>query len=290
MKTVLIDFHTHSTASDGALDPLALLNRAAERGIAAFAITDHDTVAGYRRARAHCDSIAGAPALVPGVELSCRWSGTTIHVVGLGMDVEHPVLAEGLKRLDEARVDRGRKIDQRLAKRGMPGALEGALAVAGDSQLGRPHFASWMVEQGHVADANEAFDRFLGQGKIGDVKAFWPEMAEVTGWIVDSGGVAVVAHPLKYRYTRAKLRRLLVDFQAAGGQALELVCGPGHKAEQRMQLERLARELDLAVSAGSDFHRDGPYAPELGVELRHLAGFPGVWEALGLALPAATTE
>ena len=276
--TVLIDFHTHSTASDGALDPVALLQRAAERGIDAFAITDHDTVAGFRRAREYHSSIDGAPALVPGVELSCRWSGTTIHVVGLGMDIEHPTLVAGLQRLDEARLERGRKIDQRLARLGMPGSLEGALAEAGDSQLGRPHFAAWMVAEGHVADANEAFDRFLGQGKTGDVKAFWPELAEVTGWIVDSGGIAVVAHPLKYRYTRTKLRRLLVDFKAAGGQGMELVCGPGHRAEQRLQLERLARELELSVSAGSDFHRDSPYGPTLGVELPPIEGLRGVWE------------
>jgi predicted metal-dependent phosphoesterase TrpH len=288
--TVLIDFHTHSTASDGALDPLTLVQRAADRGIDAFAITDHDTVAGYRLARSQLAGGEGVPALVPGAELSCRWSGTTIHVVGLGMDIDHPALAAGLHRLDKARLERGAKIAERLARHGMPGALDGALAVAGDSQLGRPHFAQWMVAQGHVESANEAFDRYLGQGKIGDVKAFWPELAEVTGWIVDSGGVAIVAHPLKYRYTRTKLRRLLVDFQAAGGQAMELVCGPGHKAEQRQQLERLARELELSVSAGSDFHRDGPYAPELGVELRHLAGFPGVWEMPELALPAAVTE
>lgn len=288
--TVLIDFHTHSTASDGALDPITLVQRAADRGIDAFAITDHDTVAGYRLARSRFVGGEGVPALVPGVELSCRWSGTTIHVVGLGMDIDHPALVAGLCRLDKARLERGGKIAERLARRGMPGALDGALAVAGDSQLGRPHFAQWMVAQGHVESANEAFDRYLGQGKIGDVKAFWPELAEATGWIVDSGGVAIVAHPLKYRYTRTKLRRLLVDFQAAGGQAMELVCGPGHKAEQRQQLERLASELELSVSAGSDFHRDGPYAPELGVELRHLAGFPGVWEMPELALPAAMTE
>jgi predicted metal-dependent phosphoesterase TrpH len=236
-------------------------------------------VAGYRAARTYYTGISGQMVLVPGVELSCRWSGTTIHVVGLGMDCEHPTLTAGLARLDRARLDRGAQIARRLAKLGMPGALEGALERAGQSQLGRPHFAAWMVDSGHVRDAGEAFDKYLGQGKTGDVKAFWPEMAEVTGWIVDSGGIAVMAHPLKYRYTRMKLRRLLVDFRGAGGRAMELACGhqqPG----QADQLRRLARELGLAVSAGSDFHRDGAYAPPLGVELRHLAGLPGVWEHL----------
>ena len=283
---MLIDFHTHTTASDGALTPEALIDRALARGIDLFAITDHDTVAGYRAARAYYTGISAQMMLIPGVELSSRWSGTTIHVVGLGMDCEHPTLAAGLARLDRARLDRGAQIATRLARLGMPGALEGALEHAGQSQLGRPHFAAWMVESGHVRDAAQAFDKYLGQGKTGDVKAFWPEMAEVTGWIVDSGGVAVVAHPLKYRYTRTKLRRLLVDFRAAGGRAMELACGH-QQPDQVAQLRRLAQELELAVSAGSDFHRDGAYAPPLGVELRHLAGLPGVWEQFQTA--AATT-
>ena len=107
----------------------------------------------------------------------------------------------------------------------MPAPSKAPWRQAGDSQLGRPHFAAWMVEQGHVADLNQAFDRYLGQGKTGDVKAFWPELAEVTGWIVAAGGVAVIAHPLKYRFTRMKLRRLVMDFMAAGGAAIEIISG-----------------------------------------------------------------
>ncbi|GHD26434.1 phosphatase [Halioglobus pacificus] len=284
LKTVLIDFHTHSTASDGALDPLVLLERAQAAGVTAFAITDHDTIAGYEKA---IKAFSGPMQLLPGVELSCQWASTTIHVVGLNFDPEHPTITAGLAQLDKARADRGQKIDERLAKRGMPGALAGALEKAGTSQLGRPHFAAWMVEQGHVADINEAFDKFLGQGKPGDVKAYWPELATVTGWIVDSGGIPVMAHPLKYRFTRMKLKRLLEDFQQAGGRALELLSGRGSLPEQRAQLERLARELGLAVSGGSDFHRDGPYAPKLGVELRHFADLTPIWELL---TPPPTTR
>ncbi|HAN68368.1 MAG TPA: PHP domain-containing protein, partial [Halieaceae bacterium] len=105
-------------------------------------------------------------------------------------------------RLAAARSERAQVIAERLAKLGFPGALEGALAEAGESQLGRPHFAAWMVACGHVNSAARAFDRYLGQGKPGDVKAFWPELAEVTAWIVAAGGVAVLAHPLKYKLTR----------------------------------------------------------------------------------------
>ena len=197
-------------------------------------------------------------------------------------------MREGLARLDQARRERGVKIAQRLEKQGFPGALEGARAQAGDSQLGRPHFAAWMVEQGHVVDHNQAFDRYLGQGKIGDVKAFWPELAEVTEWIVAAGGVAILAHPLKYRFTRMKLRRLVIEFAAAGGAAIEVLSGR-QTPDQLGQLMRLATELELEVSLGSDFHRDAPYAAELGVELPQLEGLRGVWERF-VASPALPQE
>jgi predicted metal-dependent phosphoesterase TrpH len=274
---VLIDFHTHTTASDGALSPPELLARARERNLAMLAITDHDSVAGYRLALAEYTPRAGQLRLVPGVEFSCRWSGTTIHILGLGMDCGHPAMVEALETLDSARKQRGRKIASRLEALGFAGALEGALAQAGDSQLGRPDFSAWMVAQGHVSDHSEAFDKYLGQGKRGDVKAFWPELATVTGWIVAAGGVAVIAHPLKYKFTRMKLRRLVIDFMAAGGRALELVSG-NQTPDQGAQLRRLATEFDLEVSVGSDFHRDGPYSPQPGVELPRLEGLRGVWE------------
>lgn len=241
-----------------------------------LAITDHDTDAGYRSA-AQFAAEYPTVRLVPGVELSCRWSGTTIHVVGLGMDCEHSAMRAGLARLGEARQRRGEKIASRLESRGFSGALAGALAEAGSSQLGRPHFSSWLVAQGHVKDQQTAFDKYLGQGKPGDVKAYWPELAEVVQWIVASGGIAVLAHPLKYKFTRMKLRRLVLDFDAAGGGAIEVLSGR-QGVDQVGKLQRLADEFGLLSSAGSDFHRDGPYSPQLGVELRRFEGRAAVWQ------------
>lgn len=286
VKIVLIDFHTHTAASDGALSPRDLVALARDRGVGMLAITDHDTVAGYRAvaAEAGAQHTHGEPGqtiaalrLVPGVELSCRWSATTIHILGLGMDCDHPAMGEALDLLHGARIERGGKIAQRLEALGFPGALDGALAEAGDSQLGRPHFSAWMVAQGHVEDHNQAFDRYLGQGKTGDVKAFWPELARVVEWIVAAGGVAVIAHPLKYKFTRMKLRRLVVDFVAAGGRGIEIASGY-QTQDQTSQLRRLAGEFDLEVSLGSDYHRDGPYSPQPGVEIPVLDGLRGVWE------------
>lgn len=274
---MLIDFHTHTLASDGALDPCELVARAVDSKIDFLAITDHDTVAGYEAAAAYHTQHPGGMQLIPGIELSCQWSGTTIHILGLGIDCEHPDMRGALACMETARRERGVMIASRLASRGFHGALQGALQQAGASQLGRPHFAAWMVQQGHVKDHNQAFDQFLGQGKTGDVKAFWPELAEVTRWIVASGGAAVIAHPLKYRFTAMKLRRFVAAFVAAGGSGIEVHSGY-QTQDQIAQLKRLAREFDLEVSAGSDFHRDAPYSAPLGVESAPFEGLRGVWE------------
>ena len=277
VKTVLIDFHTHTSASDGALSPCELMARAAASKVELLAITDHDTMAGYEAAAAYHTENPSGMRLIPGIELSCQWSGVTIHILGLGVDCEHPVMRAGLERMAAARKERGAKIASRLESRGFDGALQGALMQAGDSQLGRPHFAAWMVEQGHVRDPNQAFDRYLGQGKIGDVKAFWPELAEVTQWIESSDGVAVIAHPLKYRFTGAKLRRFIAAFVAAGGRGMEVLSGR-QTSDQTNHLVRLARDFDLEVSVGSDFHRDAPYSAPLGVESSPFGGLRGVWQ------------
>jgi len=289
VKIVLIDFHTHTTASDGALQPGEIVARALDSGVGLLAITDHDTVAGYRAAAEHYTPKEQGMRLIHGIELSCQWSGTTIHILGLGVDCEHPALAAGLVTMNVARRKRGERIGEKLAVRGFPGALEGALLHAGESQLGRPHFAAWMIEQQHVSDFNEAFDRHLGQGKPGDVKAFWPELAEVTAWIEQSGGAAVIAHPLKYRFTGMKLRRLIIDFVAAGGSGIEVLSGR-QTQDQTAHLKRLAQEYQLEISVGSDFHRDSPYSAPLGVELSPFEGLPGVWERWAVQTDSPPSE
>ncbi len=275
---MLVDFHTHSSASDGALSPRDLLQRARQAGVTQFAITDHDTLAGCRAALCGYNPGAGETRLVAGVELSCVWSGVTVHVVGLGIDLDNPELNAGVESLQQARLLRADKIAQRLEKLGYANALAGARAEAGSSQLGRPHFARWMVAQGHVKDANEAFKKYLGAGKCGDVKAYWPQLAAVTGWIVTAGGTAVLAHPLKYKLTRMKLRRLVRDFVAAGGTALEVLSGR-QAVDQTRMMQLLATEFGLLASVGSDFHRDSPWHPGIGVEAQ-VGACRGVWEQL----------
>jgi predicted metal-dependent phosphoesterase TrpH len=219
--------------------------------------------------------------LVSGVELSCRWAKTTIHVVGLGFDDSAAEIIDMVTSLSAARIERAGTIAQRLENAGFSGALDGALKVANGSQIGRPHFAQWMLDAGHVASWTEAFDKYLGAGKVGDVKAFWPTMADVVRAITASGGVAVLAHPLKYRLTGMKLRALINDFKAAGGTCLEILNGRQPEVDMK-RLSQMAQSSDLLVSAGSDFHRSFEYGPTLGVDADRLAAGHYVWNERAL--------
>jgi len=276
VETPLIDFHTHSTASDGALTPPDLVNRAAAAGITTFALTDHDTIAGFESLT---DSVPPALRLVSGVELSCQWGKVGIHVVGLGFDPASRVLLEHVTHMTEARLRRAETIAQRLAKKGMQGALQGAMAVAAGAQIGRPHFAQWMVMRGHVKSEAHAFRQFLGKGKVGDISAEWPDLARTVETINAAGGVAVLAHPLKYRLTATRLNALCGAFAAAGGEAIEVINGrPGPGEVERLM--GIAAYYDLLLSVGSDFHRDAEYAAGLGVDTARFPQGLGVWERL----------
>jgi predicted metal-dependent phosphoesterase TrpH len=284
---VIVDFHTHSLASDGALEPSDLLLQAKEAGVSRFAITDHDTLAGYLSVK---DTQAAKDVgLISGVELSCRWAKTTIHVVGLGFDDSAAEIIDMVTSLSDARIERAKTIAQRLENAGFSGALDGALKVANGSQIGRPHFAQWMLDTGHVASLTEAFDKYLGAGKVGDVKAFWPAMADVVHAITASGGVAVLAHPLKYRLTGMKLRALLNDFKSAGGTCLEILNGRQPELDMK-RLSQMAESLNLLVSVGSDFHRSFEYGPTLGVDADRLAAGQYVWNERALNGSVGSTD
>ena len=249
-----VDLHSHTNASDGTLSPADLCAHAQRCGVALLAITDHDTVAGYRTAQNYLQQQAVVPLrLLPAIEYSSVWNNLGIHVVGLDIDVDHASTLGACRYLGEARCERAQMIGDRLAKLGMPGATAGALALAGSAQVGRPHFARYLVAQRHVRTEDEAFDRYLGSGKPGDVKLLWPELAQVVGWIKEAGGVPVLAHPLKYRQTATRLRRLVAEFAACGGEAIEVVVGR-QSAQDSQFIAQLAAQHKLAASVGSDFH------------------------------------
>ena len=256
---------------------MELLRRAKAAGVRQFALTDHDTTAGYLSVRHTTE--ADEVGLISGVELSCRWATTTVHVVGLNFDADAPEMVAMVEQLTQARDERAEKIAKRLAGVGIDGALEGAKAIAKESQIGRPHFATWMAEAGAVDSVTEAFDKYLGAGKIGDVKMFWPPLSDVVQAITRAGGVAILAHPLKYRLTGMKLRALINDFKAAGGGAIEVLNGRQPETDLK-RLSQLAEGNGLMCSVGSDFHRDFEYGPKLGIDVERLPTGAYVWDAL----------
>lgn len=273
-----VDLHCHSTASDGALAPAALVARAHEHGVRVLALTDHDTLEGLPEARAAAAALG--MQLIDGVELSCTWGGATIHVLGYAFDPQAPALNEAIARLHEGRWLRAEEISRKLAIKGMPGALEGARAIQqelGDSgnAPARPHFAEFLVRAGYVKDRAEAFRKWLGAGKLGDVKQHWPTLEQTVGTLRASGAWVSLAHPSHYDFTRSKRRKLVVDFLEAGGHAIEVVNGM-QPADQVGTLSILAREFGLLVSAGSDFHGPGAWS-EIGIYRPVPEDLPPLW-------------
>lgn len=263
-----VDLHSHTNASDGRLSPVELCERAIQHGVTLLAITDHDTVIGARAATEWLRATTAQLHVVPAVEYSSVWSHMGVHLVGLGIDLEHPTTLSASEFFAEARMKRAEMIGARLAKLKMPDAFEGALALAGDAQIGRPHFARYLVAKGHVRSEEDAFDRYLGAGKPGDIKMLWPELGQVVDWIRAAGGVAVLAHPSKYRQTGARLRKLVAEFAACGGGAIEVVVGRQVADESRF-LAQLCRQHNLEASVGSDFH-----APSNWCELGEINALP----------------
>lgn len=246
-----VDLHSHSHYSDGTLAPDALVRHARASGVDVLALTDHDTTAGIAEAQAAARE-AGL-RLIPGVEISVTWTQRVIHIVGLGIDPLCERLQAGLVRLGAVRQERARLIAERLAKCGIPGALAGAAQQAGGGVVGRNHFARFLVERGYARDAQRAFRRYLGRGGSCHVASEWARLDEAVEWIRAAGGVAVVAHPARYAMTRGVMRRLLQEFVAAGGGAIEVVSS-SHDAQQARMMAAYAREFALCGSAGSDFH------------------------------------
>src|SRR5579863_3768056 len=243
------DLHTHSTASDGALAPASLVAAAAGAGLRELALTDHDTAAGLEEAAAAA-RVHGLQ-FIPAVEISVTWSSRLLHVVGLNIDPHAPVLCRGLAAQQQVRLTRAETIAARLMRAGVHGALEGAQRLAGQGQIGRTHFARFLVEEGHAASISAAFRRYLKAATPRDEK--WATLEDALDWVHAAGGVAVLAHPLAYGFTGAWLSRAIEAFKAARGDAIEVVCGTS-TPEDIARSARYARRYDLFASVGSDFH------------------------------------
>lgn len=248
-----VDLHSHSTASDGRLTPAELVRRAVAQRVDVLALTDHDTVAGLPEAAGTIAAENLPLRLIDGIELSTSWDALEIHVVGLHIDASSPELLAAISRQESARQARGVELGHRLAKQRIDNAYEGALALANGASLTRAHFARYLVEAGHCNTQQKAFDHYIGRGGKAYVPHQWMSIAEAIQVIHASGGLAVLAHPGRYKLSTKWLKRLLLLFKESGGDAME-VSLPQQSPQDRANLGLWCREHQLLASVGSDFH------------------------------------
>ncbi|KAB8055744.1 PHP domain-containing protein [Janthinobacterium rivuli] len=250
-----VDLHCHSNISDGVLAPAAVAAYARKAGVDVWALTDHDEVSGVAAARAAALDLG--MRFVAGVEISITWAGETVHIVGLQVDEANPGLVQGLHQTRSGRDARGREIARQLDLAGIPDAYEGALKFVGNPDLmSRTHFARYIVETGKCANIPDVFKKYLSEGKPGYVEHRWATLAEAVGWIRGAGGVAVIAHPGRYRFSDMAQGVLFDEFKQLGGVAIEVVTG-SHSPDQYPEYAQLANAYGFLASRGTDFHAPG---------------------------------
>jgi 3',5'-nucleoside bisphosphate phosphatase len=272
------DLHCHSFVSDGTLSPEALALRAKTNGVELWALTDHDEIGGQQRAR-DAALAAGLPYLT-GVEISVTFLDVTVHIVGLGFDADNAALQAGLAATRGGRTQRALEMAEGLARTGIKGSYEGALKYVGNPDLiSRTHFARYLVEIGACRDTQTVFRKYLVEGKPGYVPHRWATLQDAVTWITQAGGMAIVAHPARYRFTVNEEYALFTEFKKFGGQGIEIVTG-SHSTAEAARYAEVAIEFDLLASRGSDFHSPEESHADLG----SLPPLPGhlkpVWDAL----------
>lgn len=272
------DLHCHSTVSDGLMRPAALVERAHANGVDLLALTDHDEIGGLEEAAQAAEALG--IRFVNGTEISVSWGDDqTVHIVGLGFDRNNAALATGLAHVRSGRDARAERISAELAKVGIDGAYEGALKYVGNQALvSRSHFARYIVERGFARDVKTVFDHWLAKGKPGYVSHVWAELGEAVGWIKAAGGIAVIAHPGRYRLTPTQRRELYVAFKDLGGQGIEVVSGSQNGDDIR-EFAGIAREFGFLASRASDFHGPGESYNDLGRMAQLPSDLTPVWEA-----------
>ncbi len=272
------DLHCHSTTSDGTLSPEQLALRAKANGVDLWALTDHDEVGGQQRALEA--AFAHGLKYLTGAEISVTFADQTVHIVGLGFDHTDARLLQGLAETRDGRAPRAREMGEQLAMVGIHGAYDGALKYVGNPALiSRTHFARFLVETGVCKDTPEVFRKYLTEGKPGYVPHRWARLGDAVRWITQAGGVAVIAHPARYKFTPNEEYALFTEFIGHGGRGVEVVTG-SHSAAEALRYADMAREFDLAASRGSDFHSPDESHIDLGKLPPLPADLTPVWQLL----------
>jgi len=278
MHLLNADLHCHSLVSDGTLSPEDLAQRAHDGGVQVWALTDHDELGGQQRALSAALDLG--MGYLTGTEISVSFAGETVHIVGLGFDADNAPLRDGLAATRAGRLQRAHDMADGLARAGIAGAFEGALRYVGNPDLiSRTHFARFLVDTGVCPDTHSVFHRYLTAGKPGYVPHQWARLGDAVRWITQAGGVAVIAHPARYRFSPTAEYALITEFIAHGGQGMEVMTG-SHSHSEQVKYADTAQEFSLLASRGSDFHSP----EESRVGLGALPDLPGqlspVWGAL----------
>jgi len=278
------DLHCHSVVSDGTLTPEELAVRAASNGVDLWALTDHDEIGGQHRAAAAARE--NGMRYLTGTEISVTFAGETVHIVGLGFDPDDAAMTQGLYDTRGGRGKRAQEMSEGLAKVGIQGAYEGALRFVGNPELiSRTHFARFLVEQGHCRDTPEVFRKYLTEGKPGYVPHRWATLKDAVNWITSAKGLAVIAHPGRYKFSANEEYALFLEFKAHGGQAIEVVTG-SHTPAEYVEYADKALEFGFAASRGSDFHSPDESHCDLGKLPPLHASLTPVWELLAHRIQA----
>ncbi len=275
-----IDLHSHTTASDGRLEPKDLVERALSFDIEVLAITDHDTVDGLALAKQHVQDNNLPIKIINGIEISTVWQNKDIHIVGLNIDPENEQLSVLIEQQKQHRITRSELIAERLQKATREGVLEEVRQIAGDAPVTRAHFAKWLVDNGYAKNMQMVFKKYLTRNNPGYVPPNWCSMKDAVDAIHAAGGLAVLAHPGRYKLTAKWIKRLLAAFVEANGDAME-VAQPQQAQQERRNLADYAIQYKLLASQGSDFHYPSPWM-ELGRNLWLPAGVEPVWKDWGI--------
>lgn len=279
----MVDLHVHSNCSDGTYSPTRLVDYAMEKGLTAFALTDHDCVDGIAEALSHAGELAkehgNVPTVIPGVELSTEYEGCDVHIVGLGIDYKNPGFTAYLKQFVDSRNARNEKMCALLQGAGISVTYQALKEEYPGAVITRAHYAKYLLNHGYIKSLNEAFERYIGDHCPYFVprKKVSPEMA--VDLILKAGGIPVLAHPILYRMSDERLETLVCRLKAMGLIGIEAIYSTYHPAEER-QIRRLADKYHLRISGGSDFHGDNKPGLDLGCGYGRLNVPNQVWTHL----------
>lgn len=271
-----IDLHVHSTRSDGTYTPSQLVDYAFKKGLAAFALTDHDTIDGLEEAVSYAEKLrvkqnefdaqnpsSPVPEVIPGIEFSTEYQGQDVHILGLYIDYKNPAFTAKLQEFVDSRTTRNQKMCLLLQQAGIDITYDTLLQEFPNSVITRAHYAKYMLNHGYIKSIKEAFDRYVGDYAPCYVPREKVTPIQAVQLILDAGGVPILAHPILYHMSDHRLKHLTAELKDAGLMGIEAIYST-YKSHEERQIRALAEKYQLLVSGGSDFHGDNKPGLDLG--------------------------